>query len=147
MICGAFRCASLDTKRVLSTICVYIALLDDKNAVTIGHVCNAAGCTTGDFNRVFNQVIKEYPELRPEKMSIESLVPVVLSEANVAVNERKILEEKVLKILELERECWLIEGRTPVHIIYAAAYLAWKSLKPYDRRKVRLPEFCRQMDI
>ena len=49
--------------------------------------------------------------------------------------------------MELERDCWMIEGRTPVHIIFAASYLAWKSVKPYDRRKVNLTEYCRKTGI
>lgn len=41
----------------------------------------------------------------------------------------------------------MIEGRTPVHIIFAAAFLAWKSVEPYDRRKVKLTDFCRKIGI
>ncbi|CAG2159285.1 unnamed protein product [Oppiella nova] len=147
LIATHFRCATLTTKRVLSAICLYITLISEGNIVTIGHICNAVNCTPYEFNRVYNQVIKEFPDFRPEQMPIESLVPVVLSEANIDKTERKALEEKVAKILELERECWLIEGRTPTHIIYAATFLAWKSIKPYERRKVKLTEFCRQMGI
>jgi hypothetical protein len=90
LIATHFRCATLTTKRVLSAICLYITLISEGNIVTIGHICNAVNCTPYEFNRVYNQVIKEFPDFRPEQMPIESLVPVVLSEANIDKTERKV---------------------------------------------------------
>ncbi|XP_054163801.1 transcription factor IIIB 50 kDa subunit-like [Oppia nitens] len=147
LVADVFRCASKSTKSILAAICVYLTLLKEHNPVTIGHMCNTIGCASSDFNKVYNQVITKFPQHRPQQMSIESLVPVTLSEATFDSTERKILEEKVCKILQLLRECWLIEGRTPCHIIYAASYLAWKSIKQYERRKVKLTDYCRLIGI
>jgi transcription initiation factor TFIIIB Brf1 subunit/transcription initiation factor TFIIB len=143
----SFNCTSKQTKMILASVCVYITLMNEKSPVAIGHICNAVGCNTSEFGKVYTQVIKDFPQFKPQSIPIENLISVTLSEANFSKQELNKLEERVAQIISLEKECWLIEGRSPVHIIFAATFLAWKSLKPYERSKVKLTEFCKRVNI
>ena len=90
MFDGHFRHSSKQTKLILSAICVYTSLIEGKTPVTIGHFCNYIGCSASEFNKVYNQVIKEYPNYRCEQMPIESLVSVTISETRIDEKEKKV---------------------------------------------------------
>ena len=139
--------SSKHTKTILAATCVYISMKKFRNPIAFSQICNAIGCETSEFARVYNQVIRFYPEYKPPETQIQDLVPVVLSEAKLEDEERKKLEEKVVKIINLEKELWLVDGRSPIHIIFAAAFLAWKSLDPYKRKKIKLTNFCELLSI
>ncbi|CAG2116650.1 unnamed protein product, partial [Medioppia subpectinata] len=80
-------------------------------------------------------------------ISIEELVEPTLNGCHFDDDERPELIQRVIELLRVVRDCWLIEGRSPVHIIYGTTYLSWKSLKPWIRSKVKLTEFCRLHSI
>jgi hypothetical protein len=140
---SGFNWTSKQTKTILSAVCVYVTLLQENRPFTITQVCHRIGCNAYEFGKVYTQVIKDFPLYKTfESIPIERLVGVTLSEANFHEEEREALNQRVIDIINIERECWLIEGRSPIHIIFGAAYLAWKSLKPNLRSKVKLTQFC-----
>ena len=99
MIDGHFRNYSRHNKRILAGICVYTSLINEKSWVTIGHICNTVGCVNSDFCKIYNQVIKEYPQYRCDKPCIEDLIAVTLSETKIDEEEKKVC---LISILHLE---------------------------------------------
>ena len=158
----SFNFTSKQTKNILSAVCLYLTLSEDKKPLTITQICSKIDININDFGRVYNQVTKEFSHLKTESVSIENLVEVILKEAVFEDEEREAIIQRVIQLIRVVRQCWLIEGiidlnvnylikcnsgRSPVHIIMGAAYLGWKSLKPSIRKKVKLTEFCRIVSI
>lgn len=137
----------LKKKRVLAAVCVYITLLNYNEPIAIQFVCSAVDCTGSDFNQIYSLLINTYPEMKPIYKPLEELVPSVFKDLGIASGESAQLEERVLNIISIEKACWLTEGRSPLHVIIAATYLAWKSLLPNRRASIDFTEFCKTFGI
>ena len=142
-----FFWCSLKKKKILAAVCAYITLMNHNESIAIQYVCSAVDCTGSDFNQIYGLFIKTYPQMKPIHKPLEELVPFVLSDFHIDQEELVQLKERVLHIISIEKACWLIDGRSPLHVIIAAAYLAWKSLIPNQRAAVDFTEFCKTFGI
>lgn len=142
-----FNCKSTTSKAMIAGVCIYLVSVKEKNPVTFAHVSQAIGCDVNELGNVYTQVLLEFPSFKPDVIPIEHLVPATLNGAHFEEQERIKLYERVIQLICVQRECCLVEGRSPLHIITAAAFVAWKSLKPYERRKVKLTQFCAKVGI
>ena len=64
---------------------------------------------------------------------MQQLVPYCLKGACFRVSETRAVHELTLQLLQLLDQVMLIEGRSPSFLVFAAAFVAWKSL---DRSRV-----------
>ena len=105
-----FICFKIQNKKILSAVCLYLSLCEDQK-LAITQTSTTIGCSISDFGRVYNQVIKDMPELKRKTTSVENLVEVVLKDANFVIEELPALIQRVTQLIELFRQCWLIEGK------------------------------------
>lgn len=146
-----FIATSIPTKTILSAVCIYITLLQNGKPITITQICHGIDCSIecigNKFRKVLNDVMKSFPLYKIESIPIEDLVEVTLSECEVSDDEREALIKRVKEIIWILRKFGLIEGRSPVHIIFGSAFIAWKSLRANIRSKIKLTEFCNTVNI
>jgi transcription initiation factor TFIIIB Brf1 subunit/transcription initiation factor TFIIB len=136
-----FKC-SLKNKEILAAVCAYITLMNYNESIAIQYICGAVGCDGYDFGQIYTQFLNAFPECKPTAKPIEELVPSVLMDYNFDNSEVIKLRERIIDIISIEKACWLVDGRSPIHLISATTYLAWKSLKPYERARVKFTQFC-----
>ena len=134
-----FNCSK---KEILAGVCSYVTMMNYDMPIAIEYICDAIGCDGYEFGRIYNLFINAFPQHKPQAKPIEELVPQIISDNHFDKEEINQLEKRVIDIICLERVCWLVEGRSPILLINAASYLAWKSIKPNDRFKVGFTEFC-----
>lgn len=137
-----FLKCSQRSKEILAAVCAYVTLMNFDNTIAIECVCNAVGCDGYQFKQIQNQLLADFPQLKPSGRPIEELVPSIVHDYKFDADEVQQLEQRVINMICIEKACWLVDGRSPIHLINAAIFLGWKSIKPYARAKVRFHQFC-----
>jgi len=141
-----FKC-SQKNKEILAAVCAYITLMNYNESIAIQYICGAIGCDGYDFGQIYTLFVSSFPDLKPTAKPIEELVPSVLMDYNMEKEEVIKLRQRIIDIISIEKACWLVDGRSPIHLISAALYLSWKSLKPYERARVKFTQFCHQFGL
>ncbi|XP_043938984.1 transcription factor IIIB 50 kDa subunit [Protopterus annectens] len=146
-----YHALHLDKKEVMVGCSVYIACRQNNWPVTIGTVCSLLNADQSLFSKLYLSFLKEL-EIDIPAVDLADLVKLhcgsfLMLQSSTSVppkfaEDKLKVVERTVQIVELASETWLATGRQPIPLITAAAYLAWQSLRPVDRRKCKLSFFC-----
>ncbi|XP_071946788.1 transcription factor IIIB 50 kDa subunit-like [Antedon mediterranea] len=121
-----------EQKRALSASCVYLTCRMHNWPVTINYVIDLCSVHREYFGTVFKQLVNCLG-INLEFMKLEEIIPTYLKESGL---EQLNLEKSVLNICCLSNEAWLVSGRQPIHLIIAAAYVAWRAVPENFKKKI-----------
>uniref|UniRef100_A0A1A7WNW4 Transcription factor IIIB 50 kDa subunit n=1 Tax=Iconisemion striatum TaxID=60296 RepID=A0A1A7WNW4_9TELE len=141
---------SLTKKEVLAGCCVLVSCRQRNwpiTVATISFLLNADQALVGGVFKDMLTILKletltvgviDVLEAHCQEYKISSdQVPEEFAEDCVALTKR------AKALVELAAESWIVTGRKPIHMVMAATYLAWQSLKPNKHRlKISLDRFC-----
>ena len=139
--------SSLKNKRILAAVCAYVTLMNHNESIAIQYICSSVDCNGFDFGQMYSLFVNTFPESKPEAKPIEELVPSILADFRINEEDINQLKGRVIDIISIEKNCWLIDGRSPLHLITAATYLAWKSLAPKERAAIDFKDFSEMFGI
>lgn len=140
------------TRKLVAAVCVYLILARER-AITVHEVCNAVGVDIHTFTSAYFKYLGTFGSTRRIKKSLEDLVDAVLKDVSFEESERKEISLKTVKIVQLMAQMETIdgaidmEGKSPVRLIVAAAYLAWQTLNLKVRKLVKFTQFYETHDL
>nr|XP_003226791.1 PREDICTED: transcription factor IIIB 50 kDa subunit [Anolis carolinensis] len=147
-----FSLVHLEKKEIIVGCCVFVTCRQHNWPLTMGTVCLLLYADKEVFAGVYMQFLKEM-SLDVPSLSLIDLVKAHLNSFKLFqqssdippkfVEDKEQLVERTIQIVELSSETWLVTGRRPIPIVMAAAFLAWQSLRPLDRFRCTLSEFCK----
>ena len=117
----AFAFTQRQTKVVLPSVCLYLSVTEDHKPLTISRICSTVNCSLNEFGKVYNQVLKEFPNLKNDMLSVEELAENELKVLKVDESERQTLVQRTIELIRIFRKCCLIEGlyqRSQENLIY-----------------------------
>ncbi|XP_074064902.1 transcription factor IIIB 50 kDa subunit [Macrotis lagotis] len=144
--------ARLQKKEVLVGCCVLVTCRQHNWPLTMGTVCTLLYANLELFSGTYLQIVKVLG-LDVPALSLADLVKTYCSSFKLFqaspsmsgkfVEDKEKMVSRTLQLVELSSESWLVTGRHPVPVITAAAYLAWRSLRPGGRLTCSLSQFCK----
>lgn len=139
-----FNQCPYEKKVKLGGVCAFLVMLKNEWTIPIDRICNELNCTSSEFNHIYNRFIQTFPNQKPTHRPISELIPFMMNEINIEKEEKKTIEKRVLELVNILKSVYSIEGLRPLSLIYAVIFITWQSIKPVERNKVKLKEFCKK---
>lgn len=151
-----FRFKKAKIKDILTGVCVYRTMVDNKGGDIVTDICRVIPCERKEFVKVYFQYQKKFPhnrQIQEEASSTESSMMVKGTEEMVLTVLRSLRMEsqvdkqslinKTIDILSLVNDLHGMSGKSPVHVIIAAAFISWKSMDCKKRKNKSFRDFCK----
>ncbi|XP_042621312.1 transcription factor IIIB 50 kDa subunit [Cyprinus carpio] len=145
-----FIFVTLTKKEILGGCCVLSVCRQCNWPVamgTIGYLLGVDNATLGTVYREFTKALNIEISTIGIMDMLESfcydfkLGPQQVEEVFAEPPQR--LVDRTSALIELAADAWIVTGRQPLPLLFAAVYLAWQSLNPTVRMKYTFVKFCK----
>lgn len=140
-----FKNSHLQRRKSLASISVYLTAVKNNIPVIITDVCRIIDCKREDFAADFFWCLSldAFKQYRYNSKSLGPMMPVVLRSMKVSQTEFNTICRKAVQILGVVNEVSsLTTGKSPIYLMIAASYLAWKSIHS-KKSAMRFSDFAK----
>ena len=124
----------------IAAICAYITMIKNGKAVTVSEICSITDCEKQEFASMYYKYLSQYPQNHPGLQKLDDLIPCSLKAVSFEESEKFAIFKLIRELLALLDQVMLIESKCPTFLIFAAAFIAWKSLDR-TRSSTRFSQF------
>jgi len=118
-------------KAILAGVAAYLTLLHNDKPSIVTDICRLIGCDRNSFTSEYFSYLNIFASNRPRSTkSFHEMIPFVLRSINSKTLEGNVsLHQRTFEVIDIFLDVSNGSGSSPIHLIAAASFIAWKSLQ------------------